>query len=120
MTDATSEPTLTTSLTLRPETDEEQAHDGSDVHEVNDRQYIVIALMLVALTAIEIAISYLDTGAFEVPLLLILMAVKFLTVVGYFMHLKFDNRLFAVMFYTGLGLAISLYTVVIATFHFFG
>jgi cytochrome c oxidase subunit 4 len=115
MTDATSQP----SLTLRPETDEEQAHDGSHVHEVNDKQYIVIALMLVVLTAIEIAISYLDTGAFMVPLLLILMAVKFFTVVGYFMHLKFDNRLFGVMFYTGLALAVLLYTAVLATFHFF-
>jgi len=111
----TSEP----SLTVRPETAEEKAHDGSDVHEVTEKQYIFIALFLVVLTAIEIAISYLDTGAFMVPLLLILMAVKFLTVVGYFMHLKFDNRLFGLMFYTGLGLAILLYSAVLATFHFF-
>ncbi|MGB0112428.1 MAG: cytochrome C oxidase subunit IV family protein [Ilumatobacteraceae bacterium] len=111
----TTEPTLT----VRPETAEEQAHDGSDVHEVTVRQYIIIALMLAILTAVEIAISYLDTGPFEVPLLLILMVIKFFTVVGYFMHLKFDNRLFGAMFYTGLVLAVLLYTAVLTTFHFF-
>ena len=35
------------------------------------------------------------------------------------MHLKFDNRLFSVMFYMGLGLAIAVYIVALFTFKFF-
>ena len=34
------------------------------------------------------------------------MVVKFLTVVSYFMHLKFDNKIFSFMFYLGLVLAV--------------
>ena len=47
------------------------------------------------------------------------MAFKFFAVVLYFMHLKFDNRLFSMMFYMGLVLAIGVYLVALFTFHFF-
>ena len=53
------------------------------------------------------------------PLLLIMMAIKFFAVVFYFMHLKFDNRLFGLLFYTGLFLAIGVYCAALLTFHFF-
>lgn len=106
-------------LDLLPETADEQLHDGSHVHEVNDRQYIVIALLLAVLTAAEVAATEVDLGAWLVPALLVMMAVKFFTVVSYFMHLKFDNRLFSVCFYIGLTLAVLLYAAVLGTFHFF-
>jgi cytochrome c oxidase subunit 4 len=48
-----------------------------------------------------------------------LMVVKFVTVVSYFMHLKFDNKLFTYLFYSGLLLAISVYCGFLATFKFF-
>jgi cytochrome c oxidase subunit 4 len=53
------------------------------------------------------------------PLLLILMGVKFFSVVLYFMHLKFDNRLFSLMFYIGIVLAVGCYCVALASMHFF-
>ena len=37
----------------------------------------------------------------------------------YFMHLKFDNRLFSLMFYMGLGLAVGVYVIAMMTFQFF-
>jgi cytochrome c oxidase subunit 4 len=101
-------------------TEEEAAavHPG-EVHEVTEKQYIIIALMLAVLTALEVAATEIDIGVALVPALLVMMAVKFFVVVSYFMHLKFDNRLFSVMFYLGLALAVTLYAVVLATFHFF-
>jgi hypothetical protein len=45
--------------------------------------------------------------------------VKFVTVVSYFMHLKFDNKLFTYLFYSGLILAICVYCGFLATFKFF-
>ena len=65
-------------------------------------------------------LSYIDVGPLFLPALLILMAVKFFTVVSYFMHLKFDNKLFSLLFYTGLVLAVVVYCAALATFHFFG
>ena len=78
-----------------------------------------IALALMVLTGAEIAVSYMDLGKAQVPLLLVMMAVKFFTVVLYFMHLKYDNLLFKRLFYSGLFLAVFVYTVALLTFHFF-
>jgi len=93
--------------------------DSHDSHEISDKQYIIIALLLAVLTAAEVAVSYLDIGAWMVPILLVMMAIKFFTIVGYFMHLKFDSALFKFMFYTGLVLAVSIFGVMLTTFHFF-
>ena len=78
-------------------------------------------MRVACITAIEVALSYMvdDLGWEFLPLLLILMAIKFFSVVLYFMHLKFDNRLFGVMFYMGLGLAVGVYIVTLFTFKFF-
>ena len=94
-------------------------HD--DQHHWTDMQYIQLALALAVITALEVALSYTkdDFGSFFLPLLLIMMAVKFFSVVFYFMHLKFDNRLFGMLFYTGLFLAIGVYCAALLTFHFF-
>ena len=92
---------------------------GEHQHGATDKQYIVIAAILAAMTAVEVAVSYLDIGPLFLPVLLTLMVLKFLTVVSYFMHLKFDNKLFSYLFYTGLLLAVGVYAGALATFHFF-
>ena len=88
-------------------------------HAATDKQYIVIALILAAITAMEVTISYVHVGPIFLPALLILMVAKFITVVSYFMHLKFDNRLFSFLFYMGLILAVTVFAAALATFHFF-
>ena len=65
------------------------------------------------------SLSYLDVGALFLPAMLILMAIKFVTVVSIFMHLKFDSRIFAWCFYSGLILALVVYIATLATFQFF-
>ena len=47
------------------------------------------------------------------------MTIKFFMIVSIFMHLKFDSKLFSVMFYIGLGLAMFVYMVFLSTFQFF-
>ena len=51
------------------------------------------------------------------PVLIVLSAVKFAIVVMFYMHLKFDNRLFTGMFLSGLGMATFTIIVFIALFH---
>jgi len=110
---------------MSTETEERQPDDlhantyGEGHHGATDRQYIIIAVVLALITAMEVTISYIDIGPIFLPTLLILMAIKFFTVVSYFMHLKFDNRLFSMMFYTGVILAVFVYSVALSTFHFF-
>ena len=102
-----------------PEIDIREEDDHID--HWSDLSYVKLFLALVIITGIEIALSYMvdDLGAFFLPALLILMAVKFFAVVLFFMHLRFDNRLFSVMFYMGLFLAIGVYLVALFTFRFF-
>lgn len=103
-----------------PETEAEAALDPSEVHEVSEKQYVIIALLLAVLTALEVASTEIDgLGPFLIPALLVMMAVKFFIVISYFMHLKFDNKLFSMMFYLGLFGAIILYSGVLSMFHFF-
>lgn len=75
-----------------------------------DRTYIWVAIFLAAITAIEVVIYYIEAlDAILVPALVILSAVKFATVVGYFMHLKFDGKLLTVIFASGLIVALAVY-----------
>ena len=88
-------------------------------HGLSTAGYVRIALILAAITALEVSTYYVDFGAFFMPVLIILMVVKFFIVVSYFMHLKFDNKLFSFCFYAGLFLAVMVYVIALATFKFF-
>jgi cytochrome c oxidase subunit IV len=95
------------------------SHDGKE--HWTDLQYVQLALALAVVTAVEVLLSYIkdDMGWVFLPALLLLMAIKFFAVVMYFMHLKFDNRLFSLMFYMGLFLAVGVYVAALMTFKFF-
>ena len=98
------------------------AHDDThQEHGLSDIGYVKIAIALAIVTAIEVALSYTQDqlGAAFLPLLLILMGVKFFCVILYFMHLKFDSKLFGLMFYIGMFLAIGCYGVFLLSMHFF-
>ena len=96
------------------------AHTTDDGHHVpTDRYFINVALVLALLTALETSTYWIHLGAFATPLLLVLMTIKFFMIVMIFMHLKFDNKLFSLLFYIGLGLAVLVYVVFLSTFQFF-
>jgi cytochrome c oxidase subunit 4 len=81
-----------------------------------DVQYMLIALFLAGLTAIEVAISYIKgLGDAAAPLLIILAATKFAVVVAFFMHLRFDNPVVRRLFLLGISLALTVYVVVFFT-----
>lgn len=85
----------------------EHAHPGP-------RAYVQIAIILAVLTAIEVALSYLGlVKALTIIGMLIVMAIKFALVVMWYMHLRFDSRLFSVMFVGGLALAVSVFIAVL-------
>ena len=97
----------------------EDEHVAETVHvekHPGPLEYAQIGTILAVITAFEVAIYYF--GLAHTPLvatLIVLSATKFTMVVLWFMHLKFDDRLFSTMFVLGLLLAISVFTVAIAT-----
>ncbi len=79
--------------------------------------YIKLALFLAVFTLIEVATYYIHANVLLITLVLIfLMTVKFVLVVGYYMHLKFDSRLLTFVFAAGLMVALSIMLVMIALF----
>ena len=79
-------------------------------------EYVKIGLTLATVTAVEVAVYYID--ALEdvlVPILIVLSTLKFSLVVMWFMHLRFDSRLFSTLFVGGLILVAALFVVVLAT-----
>ncbi len=76
--------------------------------------YIQIAVVLAAITGAEVAVYYLDTiKSLLVPILLALSALKFTLVVAFYMHLRFDNKVFRNLFLFGLFVAGSIIVALI-------
>jgi cytochrome c oxidase subunit IV len=81
------------------------------------REYIRVGLLLVALTCIEVLLSYSSlSGVKLIAALFACTIIKFVLVVGYFMHLKFDNGRFSRVFTLGAIGAFTLYAVVLLMF----
>ncbi|MEI6298158.1 MAG: cytochrome C oxidase subunit IV family protein [Actinomycetota bacterium] len=96
-----------------------ETHADAHEHGMSDAGYIKIAIILALITGLEVSTYYVNFGPLFMPALLTMMIVKFVMVVSYFMHLKFDSKIFSFLFYVGLGLAIFVYCMALATFKFF-
>ena len=94
-------------------------HAMGEVHEHPTwKQYKWVALILTLITVVEVWIYYTpfkDSPLF-VPALLIMSAVKFAIVVLFYMHLKYDHKVFRALF-TG-PLIIAVTTIVALMFLF--
>ena len=105
----------------RSETVHHTDAEHSDVHPTDEhhptpRQYVEIAVVLAVLTALEVSASFIDIGPAFLPTLIGLMTIKFALVAGWFMHLRFDTRLYTRLMVGGLLGALSLYAVVLLVF----
>lgn len=79
--------------------------------------YSKIALTLVILTAFEVAVYYVESiRAWLVPILLILMTIKFALVAMYYMHLKPDSKVFTGLFVFPIIIAAVIILALIALF----
>jgi len=84
------------------------------------KQYVQIALILAVLTAIEVGLYYTEeagvSGSIVYPTLIILAILKFVIVVAFYMHVRYEKSLIARFFTVGFFGALMLYTVVLGTF----
>lgn len=76
---------------------------------VPNRTYGVVAGVLAVITLIEFSIVYVPAlRPVVIPVLLVLSVAKFVLVAMYFMHLKFDSKLFWPFFASGVVLAVMV------------
>ena len=98
--------------------DEEFKHTNPeiDIHAMGEmhehptwKEYKWVALILTVITVIEVYVYYtpFSKSALFVPVLLIMSAVKFAIVVLFYMHLKYDHKLFKALFTGPLIIAMS-------------
>lgn len=108
-------------LTESPEAGAGATLAVAEVHHPQPRQYVLIAVVLAVVTAIEVAISYLEDVDTDllIVVLVALAAVKFFLVASWYMHLKFDQPMFRRLFILGVTMAIVLYFVVLLSFSVF-
>ncbi len=97
---------------------EEEGHSHPGVG-----QYVEIGVILAVLTGIEVTMYIYREPlgpSITTPALLILTAIKFMLVVLWFMHLRFDHKMFRRVFFFGVGLATFVFGIVGAMFYLGG
>lgn len=95
---------------------EESVHTGHPT----PLTYFKVAMTLVIITAIEVGIFYItELGYGIIPILVILSGAKFALVAMYYMHLKYDAKLFTRFFVGGLVLAMAVVITLMALLQFF-
>src|SRR4051812_4801891 len=102
---------------------EADLHAMGEVHEHPSwKQYKWVALILTLITVVEVWIYYtpFKDSALFVPALLIMSAVKFAIVVAFYMHLKYDHKLFRALFIGPLIIAAGTLTALMFLFSKFG
>jgi cytochrome c oxidase subunit 4 len=83
-------------------------------HGPTPKEYVRIGLILAVLTGFEVYLSYSGlTGPLLIGTLFAAAVLKFVLVVAYFMHLKYDDRRYARFFVMGLAGAVTLYLIVL-------
>ena len=79
-------------------------------------KYVGIAILLAVITALEVALYYINMPeGVMVGFLMVLAVLKFTLVGAFFMHLKFDSPMLRRLFVTGIILAGVVYTVALFT-----
>ena len=93
-----------------------EAEYTGPMFDEHDKQYLKVFAGLVALTALEVYLSYSPLKDAKAGLALPLMGlalIKFIIVAGFFMHLKFDTPLLRRLFIVGGVLASFCYIMVL-------
>jgi len=94
----------------------EHTADAPKAHPSN-RTYVLIAVVLAVLTALEVMVFYVEAlRPLLVPILMVLMVAKFCLVVGFFMHLKYDSKVLSGVFGWGLLVAFLIMLALLALY----
>lgn len=86
-----------------------QASDAVAHEHASVWTYVKVALVLTGITALEVGVIYIRLlTPIVVPLLLVMSVAKFMLVVMFFMHLRYDARALSAVFVGPLVIAVAL------------
>jgi len=103
-------------LSGKGETQMEHSRATQHAHATT-RDYLRVGVLLFILTVLEVAVLYISAlQSLLVPILVALSAWKFILVVQFFMHLKYDSRIYSGFFAAGLALAVLITAALVIMF----
>lgn len=76
--------------------------------------YLFVFIALAVFTLIETLVSYVQQSSIKFPTLVVLSVVKVVLVLLYFMHLKFDSKVYRYLFIAGCILSVPLILIITA------
>ncbi len=96
-------------------------HHAEEGGHASVRTYVTVAIVLGVITCIEVASLYIPgiPGPILVVTLLLMSAVKFALVVGFFMHLRYDHNIMRSQFLGPLAIAVCIILALMALFSAF-
>src|SRR5437667_12670833 len=66
---------------------------GTHAHSLSYGNYVMVWLVLVALTSITVTVAGINLGSVTLITALLIACIKTFMVANYFMHVKFDNKI---------------------------
>ena len=94
-----------------------EAHHGGERTDATAETVALIAAILCLVTGIGVWVYYIEAmRRYLIPILTVLSAGKFALVVMFYMHLKFDHKVFARLLITGIVLGFSTFLALLALF----
>lgn len=83
--------------------------DAQHHHIIPLKVYFSVIALLLVLTVVTVAVAQVHFGAWNTVIAMLIASIKAGFVLAYFMHLKYDNKLYLVCFGTGIFFLIVLY-----------
>lgn len=81
----------------------EEAHHGAQAHVINYGKYIFVWLSLLAFTGITVTAAGIGLGNWTVVVALLIASTKSWFVLNYFMHLKYEDKVFKAFIFVALA-----------------
>lgn len=89
-------------------------------HHPKARLYVGIFAILFVVTALEVGVTYIpgirEAPYILIPVLVALAILKFGTIAAFYMHLRFDSRVFSAFFLLGLVIAVGMFFSFVGVF----
>lgn len=87
------------------------AAKGHEHHIVPFRVFLSVLILLLVLTVITVAAARVDFGAANAYIAMLIASIKAGFVLLFFMHLKYDDRAYPVIFFTGIFFLMLMYGI---------
>ena len=92
---------------------------AANLHHGTPGFYVVVGVALSIITIVEVwAFGWQWLGGMLIPLMLVLSLGKFVLVIGFFMHLKFDRKYYAWIFTSCMLIGVGIFVALLLLLQF--